>query len=331
MTRLGPDLEVPPLGLGAMVLSGVYGEIAEQQAEEVIRAALDGGAGFIDTSDAYGRRPGENEELIGRTVAGRRDEVVIATKFGYVGPDQGRPVDAGYRMRPFVDGSPAHVAEAIDASLRRLGTDHVDLWYLHFPDPEVPVEETVGAMAEQVAAGKVRHIGLSNVDAAQLRKAATVHPVAAVQFEYSLFSRQAEAALVPACDELGVGFVAWGPLGSGFLADPRYLDGSAEVAEVPRGDLRSRYPRFCAETLAVNRDRFAPLRDIARDKGCTPGRLALAWLLARGAVPIPGTRNPAHLTENLAAAEVRLSVEEIAELDRRFPADTAAGATFLPG
>ena len=327
MTGLGADLEVSPLGLGTMGLSGVYGEVSERQAENLIRQALDQGVTFLDTADAYGQA-GDNEELVGRAIASRRAEVVLATKFGYVGPDRGRPVQVGYRMRLRVDGSPEHVRAAIDASLRRLGTDHVDLWYLHFPDPQVPIEETVGAMAEQVAAGKVRHLGLSNVDAPRLRKAAAEHPIAAVQFEYSLFSRQAEAELVPACRELNVGFVAWSPMGSGFLAGDRYLTGG--VAEVPRSDFRSRNPRFAAETLVVNRNRFAPLRGIATEKGCSTAQLVVAWLLAQGAVPIPGTRDPAHLRENVEAVSLRFSAGELAELDRRFPAGTAAGESFLP-
>jgi len=326
MARLGADLEVSPIGLGTMGLSGGYGEVSEQAAENLIRQALDQGVTFLDTADAYGQA-GDNEELVGRAIAGRRAEVVLATKFGYVGPDQGRPVQVGYRMRLFVDGSPEHVRASIDASLRRLGTDHVDLWYLHFPDPRVPIEETVGAMAEQVAAGKVRHLGLSNVDVPRLQKAAAEHPIAAVQFEYSLVSRQAEAELIRACREVNVGFVAWSPMGSGFLAGDRYLAGG--LLEVPRTDFRSRNPRFGAESLAVNRDRFAPLRELAWGKGCSTAQLALAWLLTRGVVPIPGTRDPAHLRENADAVSLRLSAGELAEIDRRFPAGTAAGEPFL--
>lgn len=326
MTKLGDALEVSPIGLGTMGLSpGVYGDVSEAEASAVIRHALDAGVSFVDTADAYGGG-GDNERLVGRALGDRRDDVVLATKFGYVGPDQGRRVEAGYRMKLFVDGSPEHVASAIDASLRRLGTDHLDLWYLHFPDPEVAIEETVGAMAEQVDAGKVGHLGLSNVDAEQLRAAAAVHPITAVQGEYSLWSRQAEDALLPACQELGVGFVAWGPLGSGFLADSRFLNGSVE--EVPRTDFRSRNPRFAPENLPANSERFAPLRELAAAKNCTTSQLALAWLLARGTVPIPGTRSPGHLGENLGAAHLVLSVGELAELDRMFPARSALGATF---
>jgi aryl-alcohol dehydrogenase-like predicted oxidoreductase len=218
------------------------------------------------------------------------------------------------------------VSAAIDASLRRLGTDHLDLWFLHFPDPAVRVEETVSAMAEQVSAGKVRHLGLSNVDAAELHAAAAVHPITAVQGEYSLWNRQAERSLLPACAEVGAGFVAWGPLGSGFLADARFLDRTA--GELPRTDFRSRDSRFAGDNLAANANRFAPLRDMAAAKGYTTGQLALAWLLAKGVVPIPGTRSPEHLTENLAAGDVALSAQDVAELEDRFPAHTAVGATF---
>lgn len=326
MTKLGDALEVSPIGLGTMGLSpGVYGDVSEQEATTVIRRALDAGVTFVDTADAYGGG-GDNERLVGRAVAGRRDDVVLATKFGYVGPDQGRRVEAGYRMKLFVDGRPEHVAASIDASLRRLGTDHVDLWYLHFPDPEIPIEETVGAMAERISAGKVKHLGLCNVDADQLRAASFVHPIAAVQGEYSLWSRQAEDSLLPACRELGVGFVAWGPLGSGFLADPRYLDGS--VHEVPRADFRSRNPCFAPENLTANAERFAPLRELAAARDRTTSQLALAWLLAQGAVPIPGTRDPRHLAENLAAAQLRLSAGELAAMDEMFPARLALGEAF---
>jgi aryl-alcohol dehydrogenase-like predicted oxidoreductase len=323
--KLGDSLEVSAIGFGTMGLSGVYGDVDPGDAEKVIHHALDSGVTLLDTADAYGR-DGGNEKLVGRAIAGRRDDAVLATKFGYVGAEQGRQVPSGYRMRLHVDGSRTHVSAAVDASLRRLGTDHLDLWFLHFPDPAVPVEETVGAMAEQVGAGKVRHLGLSNVDAAELRAAAGVHPIAAVQGEYSLWNRQAEKSLLPACAEVGAGFVAWGPLGSGFLADARFLERTAE--ELPRTDFRSRDARFAWDNLAVNVSRFAPLRDIAAAKGCTTGQLALAWLLTKGVVPIPGTRNPAHLSENLAAGDVSLSAQDVAELAERFPAHTAVGATF---
>lgn len=326
VARLGDGLTVSTVGVGTMGLSpGVYGDISEPEAIAVLREALDAGATFIDTADAYGGGGG-GERLVGRAIAGRRAEAVLATKFGYVGPDQGRQIQIGYRMKLFVDGSPEHVATAIDASLDRLGTDHVDLWYLHHPDPGVPIEETVAAMARQVTAGKARHIGLSNVTGDQVRRAAAVHPIAAVQNEYSLWNRSAEAELLPACREVGAGFVAWGPLGSGFLADQRFLIGA--VTEVPKQDFRSRNARFSPDNLAVNADRFAPLVDVADRLRCTTGQLALAWLVAHGAVPIPGTRNAGHLEENLAAATVSLSETELSELDSRFPVGTGVGPTF---
>jgi len=319
-------LDLGRIGIGTMGLSpGVYGDVTDTDAIDVIRRALDAGVRLVDTADAYGGG-GENEKLVGKAIADRRDDAVLATKFGYVGPDQGRRVEIGYRMKLFVDGSPEHVAAAIDASLRRIGADHIDLWYLHFPDPEVPIEETVGAMAEQVTAGKVGHLGLSNVDAAQLRAAADVHPIAAVQGEYSLWSRDAERELLPACRELGTRFVAWGPLGSGFLADSRFLAG--DVAEVPRTDFRSRNPRFAPENLTANADRFAPLRTLAAGTDRSTAQLALAWLVAQGVVPIPGTRDPNHLAENLAAARLALSEAELAEIDTLFPAGVAAGGVF---
>lgn len=323
---LGDGLAVSAVGVGTMGLSpGVYGDIEEADAIAVIRDALDAGATFVDTADAYGGGGG-GERMVGKAIVGRREEVVLATKFGYVGPDQGRRIEIGYRMKLFVDGSPAHVASAIDASLDRLGVDHVDLWFLHHPDPEVPIEDTVAAMARQVQAGKVRHLGLSNVTGDHVRRAAAVHPIAAVQNEYSLWNRSAEADLLPACREVGAGFVSWGPLGTCFLADRRFLTGA--VTEVPKQDFRSRNERFSAENLAANADRFAPLVDIAERLECTTAQLALAWLVERGAVPIPGTRNAAHLKDNLAAVTVRLEEPTLSELDTRFPVGAGVGRTF---
>jgi aryl-alcohol dehydrogenase-like predicted oxidoreductase len=324
-TVLGSSLAVAPIGIGTMGLSpGVYGDVDPSDAIALLGAALDGGANLVDTADAYGG--GDNERLVGAALAGRREDAALATKFGYVGPEHGRRIDCGYRMKLFVDGSPSHVGAAIDASLGRLGTDHVDLWYLHFPDPGIAIEETVGAMAEQVRAGKVRHLGLSNVTAEQLRRAAAVHPIAAVQREYSLWNRSVETELLPACRQVGAGLVAWGPLGSGFLAGQGFLSGS--VTEVSKEDFRSRNPRFAPENLAVNVDRFAPLADLAARRDCGTAELALAWLIAKGAVPIPGTRRKDHLLRNLAAVSLNLTEAELAELDARFPAGTAVGATF---
>ncbi|HVV11227.1 aldo/keto reductase [Amycolatopsis sp.] len=325
MARLGA-LEVSALGLGTMGLSpGVYGDVSGDDAVRVIRAAIDAGVTLVDTADAYGGG-GAGERLVGAAIGDRRDEVVLATKFGYTGPDQGRRISVGYRMKLFVDGSPEHVAQAIDASLRRLGTDRVDLWYLHFPDPAVPVDETVGAMAEQVAAGKVGHLGLSNVTADEVRRAAAVHPIAAVQTEYSLWHREPARDLLPACREAGAGVVAWGPLGAGFLADRRFLDGT--ITDLPKDDFRSRNARFAPENLAANADAFAPLTALAERAGYSTAQLALAWLVAQGVVPIPGTRDPAHLAQNLLAAGLASHEDLMSEVDSLSTA--AAGAGFRP-
>lgn len=323
--QLGDGLAVSPIGVGTMGLSpGVYGHVTDSDAITLIHSAIDHGATFVDTADAYGR--GEGERLVGRAVAGQRERVTLATKFGYVGPEQGRPIEVGYRMKLFVDGSPQYVATAIDASLRRLAVDHVDLWYLHFPDPAVPIEETVGAMAEQVTAGKVRHLGLSNITAEQLRRAHAVHRIAAVQCEYSLWSRGAERELISACRDTGTGTVAWGPLGSGFLTDTGFLDG--RLTEVPASDFRSRNDRFSTDNLATNARRFAALTDLADSVGCSTAQLALAWLIQRGWVPIPGTRDVDHLSENLAARDIAVPEEIIAVIDQRFGAGSAVGAPF---
>jgi aryl-alcohol dehydrogenase-like predicted oxidoreductase len=318
-------LTVSPLGVGTMGLSpGVYGEVTDDDAITLLQSAIDQGATFIDTADAYGRGAGEG--LVGRAVAGKRDQVTLATKFGYVGPEQGRRVDVGYRMKLFVDACPKHAAAAIDASLNRLGVDHVDLWYLHFPDPVVPIEETVGAMAEQVTAGKVRHLGLSNVSAEQLRRAHAVHTIAAVQCEYSLWSRGAERDLIPACRDTGTGIVAWGPLGSGFLTNSGFLDG--HITSVPATDFRSRNDRFGPENLGPNAARFAALASIATSLGCTTAQLALAWLIRRGAVPIPGTRSVGHLAENLNATAITLPEDIATAIDERFGAGSTLGTPF---
>jgi len=324
--RLGQNgPEVSAIGYGAMVLvHGMYGDVEDERSVATVRHALDAGITLIDTSDAYGE-DGHNERLVGRAIAGRRDGVVVATKFGYaLSPDEpGTTVEVNWDVRPRVNGRPEWVGRKLDGSLGRLGVEHVDLWYLHFPDPEVPIEETVGAMAEAVEAGKARHLGLCNVTADQLRRAHAVHPIAAVQNEYSLWTRDAEAEVLPACRELGVGFVPWAPLGSGFL--------SGQVGSVSGDDFRSRHPRFRAENLRRNVDRFAPLRGIAEDLGITPAQLALAWLLHGGEeiVPIPGTRNPEHIDSNVAATEVRLSEEDLRRINEAAPAGLAAGAALL--
>ncbi|MFG3507683.1 aldo/keto reductase [Streptomyces sp. NPDC047821] len=324
-TRLLGDLEVSALGFGAMVLSpGVYGEIDDARAERALLAAVDAGATLIDTSDGYGA-DGHNERLIGTALGGRRDEVVIATKFGFRLPEgvEPHPFPVGYAFGELaVNGDPKHVRGYAEASLRELGTDRIDLYYPHFPDPQVPLEDTVGAVAELIEAGLVRHLGLSNVTAAQLRAAHAVHPVAAVQTEWSMW-RHVDEELLAVAHELGVGVVAWSPLGAGFL--------TGKVTGVEDGDFRQHMPRFDAANHRANNDRFAPVRGIAEELGITPAQLALAWLLDQDdhVVPIPGSRTPAHIRENLAAARVRLSADVRDRLAAVLAETEVAGGTLL--
>jgi aryl-alcohol dehydrogenase-like predicted oxidoreductase len=321
LTEGGPS--VSAIGYGAMVLMGLYGEVDEEQGVRVIRHALDRGVNFIDTADAYGV-DGSNERLVGRAIEGRRDEVVIATKFGIAPPgsEHASRVPASYRNEIWIDGRPERVREAADQSLTRLGIDAIDLYYLHFPDPGRPIEETVGAMAELVREGKVRHLGLSNVTGDELRRAGGVHPIATVQAEYSLWTRDVDRDLLPVARELGVALVAWGPLGNGFLAGAR---------EIGEGDFRWNAPRFQPENLSRNLDRFAPLRGLAEEIAVTPAQLALAWLLHQGddVVPIPGTRNIEHLESNIAATEIRLSRELLDRIEELAPPDLAVGDALL--
>ncbi|MEU0716730.1 aldo/keto reductase [Streptomyces lavendulocolor] len=322
--RLG-GLDVSALGFGAMVLSpGVYGEIDDARGERALLAAVDAGATLIDTSDGYGA-DGHNERLIGRVLRGRRDEVVIATKFGFRLPEgvEPHPFPVGYAFGELaVNADPKHVRGYAEASLRELGTDRIDLYYPHFPDPQVPLADTVGAVAELVEAGLVRHLGLSNVTADQLREAHAVHPVAAVQTEWSMW-RHVDEELLAAARELGVGVVAWSPLGAGFL--------TGKVGTVEDGDFRQHMPRFDAENHRANNDRFAPVRGIAEELGITPAQLALAWLLDQDehVVPIPGSRTPAHIRENLAAARVRLSPDVRDRLSAVLADTEVSGGTLL--
>lgn len=320
-------LKVSAIGYGAMVLEGYYGGIDEAQSIATLRAALDQGVNFIDTADGYGG--GQNETLVGKAIAGRREDVVLATKFGIVfEPGQtGSEVPTNWGYSLTINGKPDYVRHSLDQSLKRLNTDRIDLWYLHFPDPNVPIEDTVGAMAEAVQQGKVRHLGLSNVTGDQLRRAERVHPIAAVQNEYSLFQRLPEADVLPVTKELGVGFVPWSPLGAGFLSS----FAAGQIEAVPEGDFRNNNPRFQSGNLQANLDRFAPVRGIAENLGITPAQLALAWLLHQGEqiVPIPGTRQAARIAENAAAANVHLSADHLAQIDTRFPAGLAQGKTLL--
>ncbi|WP_084964454.1 aldo/keto reductase [Thermoactinospora rubra] len=324
-TRELGNLRVPAIGFGAMVLSpGIYGDIDDARGERAVRAALDAGAVHVDTSDAYGPG-GHNEKLVGRAVKGRREEVVLATKFGLAVPEgeESRPFPVGYAFGELrVNAEPRLVRRYAERSLANLGTDVIDLYYLHYPDPGVPIEETVGAMAELVRAGLVRHLGLSNVTGEQLRRAHAVHPIAAVQNEWSMW-RPIDSGLLAAARELGAGVVAWSPLGSGFLA--------GSVSEVGEGDFRRHAPRFSAENLAANNDRYAPVRDLAVDLGITPAQLALAWLLHQDdhVVAIPGSRTPGHIAENAAAADITLHPDTLERIGKALARFEVSGGTLL--
>ena len=315
--RLG-DLTVSPIGLGCMGMSAFYGTTDEGEAIATIHRALELGCTFLDTAELYG--PYTNEQLLGKALAGRRDEVTIATKFGIRwAPTEDDPA------RRVLDGSPENVRRSIDASLERLGTDHVDLFYQHRIDPGTPIEETVGALAELVAEGKVRHIGLSEAAPDTIRRAHAVHPITAVQTEYSLWSRDVEAEILPTLRELGIGLVAYSPLGRGFLSG-RF----SSPDELDEQDFRRRQPRFSEENIDANRRLVAKLGEIAAERGCTSGQLALAWVLAQGEdiVPIPGTKRRTYLEENLAAADIVLGQEDLARIDAELP--PAAGARYDP-
>ncbi len=331
-TRTGPlprrllgRLEVSAIGFGAMVLSpGMYGPIDDERADRALAAAFDAGATFVDTSDGYGEA-GHNERVVGRALRGRRDDVVVATKFGFRIPDGADrhvfPVGYAYGELA-VNAHPDLVRGYAEQSLRELGTDRIDLYYPHFPDPVVPLEDTVGAVADLVRAGLVRHLGLSNVTADQLRRAHAVHPVSAVQTEWSMW-RPVDPALLEASRDLGAGVVAWSPLGGGFL--------TGTVTALGEGDFRHNAPRFAGQNLAANNDRYAPVRAMAGRLGISPGQLALAWLLAQdpAVVPIPGSRTPHHIEENLAAAHLQLTEDDLDELDRTLAALQPVGGTLL--
>ena len=299
-------LTVSAQGFGCMSLTDfAYGPVDEADAVATLERALDLGVTFLDTADIYGLT--ENERLVGRTIAGRRDDIVLATKFGNVVRERFRGVD----------GSAAYVPEACDASLARLGVDHIDLWYLHRPDTTVPIEETVGAMAEQVVAGKVRHLGLSEASADTIRRAAATHPIAALQSEWSLFTRGLEAEIVPTCRALGIGLVPFSPLGRGLLTGT-----VTSVDDLAANDFRRSNPRFAEGNLERNLAAVAVVEDVARGRGCTPGQVALAWLAQQGddVVPIPGTKRVRYVEENLGALDVLLDADDLARLDALRPA-----------
>jgi aryl-alcohol dehydrogenase-like predicted oxidoreductase len=296
-------LEVGAIGLGCMSFSQVYGGFDGYDPSETINRAIDLGCTLLDTADVYG--PHTSERVVGEAIKARRDEVVVATKFG-LSPDLS---GGGFKLT--VDGRPEYAHRAVDGSLERLGVDHIDLYYLHRPDTNVPIEETVGAMAEMVAAGKVRYLGLSEASADTLRRAAAVHPIAALQTEYSIWSRDIEAEIIPTARELGIGLVPYSPLGRGFLTGT--IDSKDDLAD---GDFRRGNPRFADDALDEGHAAVSAIRAIADAHGVTPGQVALAWVLAQGddVVPIPGTKRVAYVEENVAAFDVELNETDLAQL-----------------
>jgi aryl-alcohol dehydrogenase-like predicted oxidoreductase len=313
--RQGPDVSAIGLGCMSIGIANTYTSSVRNDDEAValIHRALDLGVTLLDTADIYG----DSERQVGKAIKGRRDDVVLATKFGFVDP-------IGARDRS-IDGSPAYVREACEASLQRLGVDHIDLYYLHRVDARTPIEDTVGAMAELVREGKVRYLGLSEAAAATIRRAHAVHPIAAVQTEYSLWSREPEDELLPLLEELGIALVAYSPLGRGFLAG-RFR----KVEDLAPDDWRRGNPRFQGENFAKNLALLDHVQELAAEKGCTPAQLALAWLLNRhdDVIPIPGTSNAKRLEENIIAADVRLTQQELDRIDQVAPRGVAAGTRY---
>jgi aryl-alcohol dehydrogenase-like predicted oxidoreductase len=311
------ELEVSAIGLGCMGMSQAYGEADPAESERTLHRALDIGVSFLDTANAYGL--GHNEELIGRVLKDRRGEIELATKFGIFVDEDGKRG---------INGQPDQVVTRCDESLARLQTDTIDLYYLHRLDPEVPIEDTVGAMADLVAAGKVRYLGLSEVSAATLKRAHAVHPITAVQSEYSLWTRDPESHVLPACRELGIGFVPFSPLGRAILTGS--IGGTNDLTG--KRDMRSTMPRFQGDNLAKNLATVAEFENLAAAKNCTRGQLALAWLLAQGdhIAPIPGTKRVQYLEENAAAADIELTADELKAIEDLFAPENIAGDRYAP-